>query len=93
MKSFIHPVSSQYGSPMGRYTGPDYLDTSAGPLYLRQVNIDTQGYDNGGAYWGLGIPLWETIDQDGNGKIFRATCRQQAKQIIRQDYPDATFYK
>ena len=36
-------VSSRYGAPMGRYTGPNYLETSAGPLYLRRVPNEGAG--------------------------------------------------
>jgi hypothetical protein len=93
MKSFITPVSSKYGAPMGRHTGPDFLDTDAGKIYLRRVPLDRGGYDQGGAYWGIGAPLWESIDQDGNGRIFRANSRKLAKESILADFPDARFYK
>lgn len=29
MQTFINPVSCRYGAPLGRYTGPDILDTAA----------------------------------------------------------------
>ena len=93
MQTFITPVSCKYGAPMGRYTGPDYLDESAGKIYLRRVYINSGGYDAGGAYWGLGAPLWEAQDQDGNGRIFRARDRDGAKADILADSPDATFYR
>lgn len=93
MKTFINPVSCKYGAPLGRYTGPDYLDTAAGKIYLRRVHLDTGGYDNGGAYWGHGAPLWEALDQGGNGRIFRAPSRDKAKAEILADFPDATFYR
>ncbi len=93
MNTFITPVSTTYGAPMGRHTGPDYLETEAGPIYLRRVRLDAGGYDQGGAYWGHGIPLWEAMDQDGNGRIFRAYSREGAKALIRKTYPDARFYR
>jgi hypothetical protein len=93
MSTLITPVSSRYGAPMGRYTGPDFLDTSAGRIYLRRVPINTGGYDTFGAYWGLGAPLWEAQDQDGNGRIFRARDRAAAKADILADFPDAVFYR
>lgn len=93
MNTFIKPVSATYGAPMGRYTGPEFLDTYAGKIYLRRVPLDSGGYDRGGAYWGIGAPLWETMDQDGNGFIFRAPSRDAAKQHIRDNFPDATFYR
>lgn len=93
MQTFITPVSCKHGAPMGRHTGPDYLDTTAGKIYLRRVPLDNGGYDKGGAYWGHGAPLWEALDQDGNGRIFRAPSRAWAKAEILADYPDATFYR
>lgn len=93
MQTFIHPVSCRYGAPMGRHTGPDFLDTDAGKLYLRRVHLDPGGYDRGGAYWGIGAPLWECLDQDGNGRIFRAPSRAAAKAAIREDFPGARFFR
>jgi hypothetical protein len=93
MATFITQVSLKYGAPMGRHTGPDFLDTDAGKIYLRRVPINCGGYDRGGAYWGIGAPLWESIDLDGNGRIFRANSRQLAKESILADFPEARFYK
>jgi len=78
---------------MGRHTGPEYLDTSAGKIYLHRVPLDSGGYDRGGAYWGLGQPLYEVLDQDGNGYIIRAPGREVAKSIVLRDFPDAKFYR
>lgn len=86
-------VSSRYGAPMGRHTGPDYLETSAGPLHLQRVRLNSGGYDAGGAYWGLGAPLWFVQDQDGNSQFLRAGDRAAAKAKIREDWPDARFYR
>lgn len=86
-------VSSPYGAPMGRHTGPLYLEASAGPLYLRRVPLDRGGYDSGGAYWGVGAPLYYVEDQDGNSQFLRANGREDAKAKIRTDWPDATFYR
>jgi hypothetical protein len=92
MKTFITKVNSTYGAPMGRHTGAEYLDSSAGKVYLRQVPLDTGGYDRGGAYWGIGQTLWETLDQDGNGFIFRSRDRSTAKSSILDIFPDVKFY-
>ena len=91
--TFIRPVSCKYGAPMGRHTGPEFLDCDAGRIYLRSVPLDSGGYDQGGAYWGIGDTLWETLDQDGNGFIFRAPCRDAAKRHILETYPEARFYR
>lgn len=50
------PVSSRYGAPMGRHTGPDFLCAEAGRVTLRRIRLDRGGYDPGGAYWGHGAP-------------------------------------
>lgn len=86
-------VDCRFGAPMGRHTGPNYLETSAGPLCLRRVPIDRGGYDRGGAYWGIGTPLWYVEDQDGNSQFLRARSRDAAKATIRTDWPDAKFYR
>jgi hypothetical protein len=92
MITFITNVSSKYGAPMGRFTGPHCLDTDAGKIVLRRIYLDNGGYDRGGAYWGHGAGLYETLDIDGNGFILRARSRDKAKAIIWADFPDAKFY-
>jgi hypothetical protein len=92
MITFIKQVSCKYGSPMGRFTGPHFLDTDAGKIVLRRIYLDNGGYDKGGAYWGHGEALYETMDEDGNGFILRAMSRDKAKAIIWADFPDAKFY-
>lgn len=87
------PVSCRYGAPLGRHTGPDYLDTDAGRLYLHRVPLDAGGYDKGGAYWGLGAPLWYVEDQNGNSQFLRARDRAAAKVAILEDWPGARFYR
>ncbi len=44
---------SQYGASMGRPS-----EALEGKVKLFQVRLDSGGYDNGGAYWGPGEPLW-----------------------------------
>ena len=86
-------VSSRYGAPMGRHTGPDYLATEAGPLYLRRIHLNSGGYDTGGAYWGHGAPLFYVEDQDGNSQFMRASSRDAAKAKIAADWPGTRFYR
>jgi hypothetical protein len=88
------PVDSNRGAPMGRYSGPDPLNTDAGRLYLSRVPINSGGYDAGGAYWGLAsVALYCAMDQDGATRFFRAISRDSAKRQILADYPAATFYR
>lgn len=88
----ITPVSSRYGAPMGRPSRLG-LDTDAGRLYLRRVPLNGGGYDVGGAYWGIGAPLWVAMDQDGATHYLRAGSRAKAKAELLADMPDARFYR
>lgn len=85
-------VSSRYGAPMGRRSFP-YLATEAGRLHLQRVPINSGGYDRGGAYWGLGAPLWCVMDQDGNTQYFRAASRDAAKAQILAEWQGARFFR
>lgn len=87
------PVFARYGAPMGRHTGPDYLEVDAGQITLQRVPINSGGYDRGGAYWGLGPPLWYAEDQNGNSQFFRARDRGSAKAKIRDKFPGARFFR
>ncbi|WP_234049863.1 MULTISPECIES: hypothetical protein [unclassified Xanthobacter] len=86
------PVNCRYGAPMGRRSNA-YLETCAGRLRLVRVPLDAGGYDKGGAYWGLGEPLYCVADQDGNTAYLRAKSREYAKSVILADWPEATFYR
>lgn len=71
-------VSSRYGAPMGRRSDPS-IETCL-PRFVRlfRVDLDSGGYDNGGAYWGHGMPLWCALDYDGNQQFIRAASRARA---------------
>lgn len=71
-------VSSRYGAPMGR-RADSYLETDL-PRFVRlfRVRLDSGGYDDGGAYWGIGAPLWCAEDDDGNRQFLRAGSRERA---------------
>lgn len=78
---------------MGR---PGSYSEPQGKVSLQRVQIDSGGYDHGGAYWGLGAPLWWACDEEGSYEAFlRASTRAHAKAIIRAAFPDATikFYR
>lgn len=78
MKRQFETVSSRYGAPMGRRAA-GHIDTDT-PKSVRlfRVNLDSGGYDDGGAYWGLGQPLFCAIDKDGDRQFIRTTSRQRA---------------
>lgn len=76
-------VSTRYGAPMGcREDG--YLETDIQRFVrLFRVRLDSGGYDDGGAYWGIGSPLWCAEDGDGNRQFIRATSRRDAALALR----------
>lgn len=96
-------VSCNYGAPMGRASDHLYaliVDKTDSPFTLRRMPINSGGYDRGGAYWGLGAPLWwwsvtitegDTVDECSG--FFRARTRDAAKAHIRELHPNARFFR
>jgi len=76
ISDIITPVNCQYGAPMGRASIGKYPTTiTSGPncrivkknqtkVYKKRVRLDSGGYDSGGAYWGLGAPLYVEFTKD-----------------------------
>lgn len=61
---------------------------------LRKIRIDNGGYDSGGAYWGIGQPLyWAGSDCGTIDLWFRAPTRDDAKDHVRSKFPNARFYR
>lgn len=61
---------------------------------LRRLRLNNGGYDDGGAYWGVGAPLYWAISDDGEFEcFFRASNRENAKEEIRSRCPGARFYR
>ena len=70
---------------------------------LRRVKLNNGGYDSTGCYWGSGSPLyWAQSEKEFDfGKQypesfenhFRAADREHAKELIKKEIPNATFYK
>lgn len=81
------------GAALGRPTvkgSPDY----DGKLNLNQVDINNGGYDRNGTYFGLGQPLFWYASEDATiDAVVRAANRQEAKELIRKEYPKARFYR
>lgn len=99
------PVSGKYGAPMGRPDNNTYTDKQgrifkldvnddARPFRLVRVPLNNGGYDRGGAYWGLGAPLYyyEGPLCDISGYV-RGRTREIAKAAVREKYKHAKFYK
>lgn len=70
----FHDVSSKYGAPMGRasFGTPENAE---GKIRVFRVNLDSGGYDDGGAYWGVGAPLFCATD----GADFRQFTRANGR--------------
>ena len=71
----ITDVSARYGAPMGRR---EARQPPAAPLRLFHVPLNAGGYDVGGAYWGLGAPIYCATDLDNFEVYTRAASRAAA---------------
>jgi hypothetical protein len=77
-------VGGRFGAPMGRRGWR--LDDGE-PVAVYPVALDQGGYDSGGAYWGLGAPLWRVIGRrSGAVRYVRGRNRADA---IREAMADA----
>lgn len=90
-------VSSNRGAPMGRG------DTDTEPYFpvkfrLERMQMVDGDYDNGGAYWG-GYPsdpmwvAWGMAEYEEQECFVRAKTREEAKALVRQQFPNARFYR
>lgn len=70
MHDFQTKGCSSYGARMGRLS--DLPDNATGELTLSRVPIDEGGYDPGGAYWGIGAPLFCIEDAEGRTHYTRS---------------------
>ncbi len=67
-------------------------------FYLQAIRINGGGYDAGGAYWGerrRGETLYRAVSDSGVEVVryIDAADRDDAKRIIRKEFPLATFYR
>ena len=87
---------SSRGADMGRAAKPGPADLPY-KFHLQRLRIDAGGYDQGGAYWGLGAPLfWVCDDATHSAPVemfLRAPDREAVKSKIRESYPAARFYR
>lgn len=99
-------VGGPYGAPMGRRSYHTGKPDSEQPFKfsLQHVRLDRGGYDSGGAYWGIGRPLYVAVadslwveaeqrDAEGPEFYFRADDRDSAKAEVIARYPNAKFYR
>jgi len=79
-------VGGRYGAPMGRRSyGTVGYEFAPRSVRLFRVNLDGGGYDDGGAYWGIGEPLYCATDDIGYREFIRAGCRFDAAALLQID--------
>lgn len=95
----------KYGASMGRRSHTMNSQKEAPYKFsLQRIRLDQGGYDNGGAYWGIGKPLYhaEAVDTPEVEALnldelpdfyFRAYDRDDAKEQVKEKYPNAKFYR
>lgn len=93
--SQFNKVNCQYGAPMGR---PEYIKyelPEGVKIRLFKVKLNSQGYDDGGAYWGLGKPLYcaQAVYDSDYREFFRCNSRDEAKEMVKQRIKNAKFYR
>ena len=80
MAKQFEDVGSRYGAPMGRR---EYGRFPLGKVRLFRVRINSGGYDDGGAYWGIGQPLYCATDDDEYREFIRAWTRKDAAEALK----------
>jgi hypothetical protein len=81
------------GAALGR---PDSAPAavSAPKVRMWRIRLDSGGYDDCGAYWGLGAPLYTAQSDCGHIELwFRAEDRDWARAHVLERYPSARFYR
>lgn len=74
-------VNCQYGAPMGRPTFP-IKDKGFKDLQLFKVRLDSQGYDDGGAYWGNSYNSLYCARNEESQEFVRAYSREHAAALL-----------
>ena len=59
-----------------------------GKVYVQKQRLNSGGYTDDGIYFGIGEPLYFAQDEEGIwSDYFRASCRAEAVEIARDQYP------
>lgn len=87
---------SEYGCAMGRRNTIEEPEALI-KFHLRRMKLYDYGcYDEGGAYWGSGDPMYYAYG-DGpkfvNEMFIRAKDRQDAKNQVLAEFEHATFFQ
>ena len=80
--SRMSKVSCKYGAPMGRHSYGLIQNCEARTVRLFRINLDSGGYDNGGAYWGIGAPIYCATDDADYFATARALNRGEAARLL-----------
>lgn len=75
-------VDGKCGSPLGRANCKGFgINRNRASYSVHRVRVDRVGYDKGGAYWGLGLPVYAVQDGAGNIAYVRAETERAAINI------------
>jgi hypothetical protein len=80
--------ATRYGASMGRGSAP-FDSEYSGLVTLTRVRLDSGGYDSGGAYWGVGDPLY-VAGWGGATRYLRAKSRADVARQVSAEMPRAT---
>lgn len=78
MAKQFQPVNCSRGAPMGRHEFGQAQDCEPRTVRLFRVNLDSGGYDDGGAYWGLSS-RGESLFCATDGGDYRRFVRSQSR--------------
>lgn len=87
-------VESKFGAPMGRVSGwrKTAKETTSPTLYIRRAKWVDEAYDQGGAYWGMGNPIFAAFTYTGTFvQYVRAKDADEALALMRAAFPAAKF--
>ena len=73
-------VDCTRGAPMGRSSHGVVAESIPRTVRLFKVALDSQGYDNGGAYWGHGQQIWCAIGKHEAGVFHREFIRADSRE-------------
>lgn len=99
MQPKLSKAFSQYGSSMGRSNVHDDASMDKPVVFtVALLKMEDGDYDEGGAYWGAGDErigyMYRATAEGEDVQIdlfMRALSIGQAKELVRADYPQATF--
>ena len=80
-------VDCKRGAPLGRADNGTVAECLPRTVRLYRVNLDSQGYDDGGAYWGLSVGPWGIVStlwcaegDSGEGEMYRQFTRAKSRE-------------